>query len=126
MVVEKHVREAYTRLDSERTFDVIRSLPLHSKLILISLLNVGDTSIQSSRLYGIYKGVCSQIGEQPLSYRRFHSLVSELAIMGIVSRRIYNYGRKGGRISSIKLLSSINDIVKALSDDPLLNDIIEI
>jgi len=125
-ILEDHVRDAYSRIDAERTHDVIRSLPLHSKLILISLLNYGGNTISTSKLYMIYKSVCGRIGEQPLSYRRFHSLISELSIMGIVSRRIYNYGRRGGRIASIKLASPDDEIVKILADDPLLSDILDI
>ncbi len=125
-VLESHVREAYSRIDSERTYDIIRSLPLHSKLILISLLNYGGGNIQTSKLYILYKSICERMGEQPLSYRRFHSLISELSIMGIVSRRIYNYGRRGGRISSVRLISPENDLAKILAEDPLIGEMLEV
>lgn len=124
-VLEEHVREAYSRIDSERTYDVIKSLPLHSKLILISLLNYGENTIQTSKLYAMYKLTCERLGEQPLSYRRFHSLISELSIMGVLSRRIYNYGRRGGRISSVRLVSPENDLARILADDPIIGDMLD-
>ena len=126
MVEEEHIRMAYERIDSERTNEVIKSLPLHSKLILIALLKVGGGSIQASKLYLLYKDICEKLGENPLSYRRFHGLITELSIMGIVARRIYNYGRRGGRISSIRLLSDVKDISSILGEDPLIGDLINI
>ncbi len=122
-VSEDHVREAYSRIDVERTYEVVRSLPLHSKLIILSLIKVGGGPIQASKLFGVYKSICESIGEKPLSYRRFHGLITELSLLGIANRRIYNYGRRGGRISSIRIDGSINEILNIIRDDPLLEDI---
>ena len=123
-VVEEHVREAYERIDIERTAEVIKTLPFHSKIILVSLVKAGSTNIQSSKLYTVYTGLCKLLGEDPLSYRRFYSLVSELAVMGLVSRRIYNYGRRGGRVSTVRLLVDREELLKSLSEDPLIEDIL--
>lgn len=123
-VTEDHVREAYKRIDIEKTHEVVRTLPLHSKLILISLVRQGDGNIQSSKLYSYYSQMCKMIGEEPLSYRRFYSLISELSIMGLVTRRIYNFGRKGGRTSSVRLNIDYKDIIDTLKDDPLLEGLL--
>jgi len=123
-VVEEHVREAYERIDVERTAEVIKTLPFHSKIILASLVKAGPSNIQSSKLYAVYTSMCRVIGEEPLSYRRFYSLVSELAVMGLVSRRIYNYGRRGGRVSTVRLMVDRDELLKSLMEDPLIEDIL--
>ena len=78
----------------------------------------------SSVLYNKYVLIAKQVGDEPLSTRRFHGLLTELSMLGIINRRIVNYGRKGGRFSTVKLEISINMLEKILSNDPLLSDII--
>ena len=123
MVTEEHVRDAYSRIDVERVNEVIRTLPLHSKLIILSLIKVGGGSIQTSKLYLSYKQLCGRLGEKPLSYRRFHGLITELSLLGLVNRRIYNYGRRGGRVSSVRLDGNIDEILNIIREDPLIEDI---
>ncbi len=123
-VTEDHVREAYKRIDIEKTHEVIRTLPLHSKIILASLAARGGGTIKSSELYAIYSSNCRALGEEPLSYRRFFSLVSELSVMGLVNRRIFNYGRRGGRSSSVRLNIDYSELIKTLREDPLIEDLL--
>lgn len=126
-VLEEHVKKAYASIDRERAVEVIRSLPVHSKLIILSLYNIliknPESRVKSSILYNKYTIITRQFGDAPLSMRRFHGLLVELNMLGIIDRKINNLGRRGGRYSSVKFGIPPNLIKKALSEDPLISDL---
>lgn len=127
-VTEEHVKKAYASIDKERINEVIKSLPLHSKLILTALylitLKSPNSRIKSSVLYDKYVLITKQFGDNPLSSRRFYGLLTELSMLGIVDKKITNFGRRGGRYSTVKLGITLNMLENALSEDPLINDLL--
>ncbi len=127
-VLEEHVKKAYASIDRERVSEVIRTLPLHSKLILTALylisLKSPESRIKSSNLYNKYVLITRQFGDEPLSSRRFYGLLTELSLLGVVDKKITNYGRRGGRFSTVKLGIPLNMLEKALSNDPLISDLL--
>ena len=127
-VTEEHVREAYSHIDRERAVEVIRTLPLHSKLIVLALYSLSTARpserVRGSVLYGKYAEIARQIGEEPLSTRRFHGLLVELSMLGIVDRRVDNLGRKGGRFTTIKFGIPLETVKKALSEDPITAELL--
>ncbi len=125
-VKSEHVKKAYSSIDRERIVDAVSSLPLHSRIILASLFYMtqsGYDSVKSSMLYNKYIEFSKRIAGSPLSYRRFLGLVTELGILGLVNKRLENYGRRGGRISLIKFAVPLNLIKKALEDDPIIGEL---
>jgi len=128
VVTVDHVRKARESIDRERVVEVIRTLPLHSKLIILSLysilVNSPESRVRSSSLYNKYSTIVRHLGESPLSMRRFHGLVTELSMLGIFDRHISNLGRRGGRFSSIKFGLPISMVKKALEEDPIISDLL--
>lgn len=125
-VTPDHVKQAYSNIGRERVIDTISTLPLHSRIILASLINLiksGYSSVKSSILYTKYTEFSRQITGSNLSYRRFIGLVTELSILGIVKRTIQNYGRQGGRSSYITLDVPIQIIIESLASDPVLGEL---
>jgi cell division control protein 6 len=127
-ITTDHIKMAYNSIDRERTLEVIRTLPLHSKLIIgaLYLMTIGgqNNRIKSSVLYQKYSLLTGEIGESPLSSRRFYSLLTELSLLGIVNRRIDNYGRRGGRVTTVKFDVPLTLIKKSLVEDPIIGDLL--
>jgi len=123
-VTEFHVKEAYSNIDKERILEAVRSLPLHSRLILAALINYEGGYIKSTSLYMKYTQLAGQVSDVILSYRRFQGLISELAMLGLVEKKIYNLGRRGGRTSNIRLSVPVSELRSILVEDPIIGDLI--
>jgi len=123
-VTPEHVREAYTNIDKERILEAVRSLPLHARIILAALISFNDAFIKSTNLYLKYSKLAEKVSDTVLSYRRFQGLISELSVLGLVEKKIYNYGRKGGRFSHIRLSVPHSEVRSILVEDPLIGDLI--
>lgn len=127
-ILVSHVQEAYSNIDKERIVDAVSSLPLHSRIILASLLYTtqnGFSNIKSSLLYNKYSELSKIVAGSPLSYRRFLGLLTELSILGLINKKLENYGRKGGRVSIVKFSVPIDLIKKAIENDPFIGDLLK-
>lgn len=123
-----HIHKAYSDIDRGRIIDAVSSLPLHSRIILASLLYVtenGFSSIKSSLLYSKYSELSKKVVGSPLSYRRFLGLLTELNILGLVNKKLENYGRKGGRVSLINFSIPLNLVKKAIEEDPFVGNLLK-
>lgn len=121
MVTPEHVRKAVEVVEQNRVVEVVRYLPIHSKAILTALLHLTakEGQVRSSMLYTAYTNVAVNVGLSPLTRRRFHSLVRELDVLGIVEANVKSFGRRG-RTTLITLAVPSNLVKEALFEDPLL------
>ena len=123
-----HVQMARDRIERDKTVEVILSLPLHSRLILTSILlclkEGGLSSVRSSVAYSKYCELANLLSSRPLSSRRFIGLVKELSILGLLDKRIENYGRRGGRVTMIRLALPMTNLERILKEDPVIRDIL--
>lgn len=91
-VRETHVQTALKKLDLDRVLEVLRTQPVHCKLILYALTtgvnNTGD-------LYQKYTQLCGQTSLKPLTARRVTDLVQELELLGLVNTKLVSKGRYG-------------------------------
>jgi cell division control protein 6 len=127
MVEERHVRIAQNIIERGRIFEAISTLPLHSKLVLVSMLILARDNFSSpvsGMIYQTYKEVCRQIGIEPLTDRRVSSLISELDMLGIVKSELVNMGRHG-RTRRIVLLTPRDEIEEAIRGDELLSPLLD-
>ena len=61
-IYERHVREAERRIEYDRVMEVMKNLPLHSKLIMCSLYFLEQSSLEYSitgDIYDVYNHLCS-------------------------------------------------------------------
>ncbi len=126
-VEEKHVRIAQNIIERGRIFEAISTLPLHSKLVLVSMLLLTRSnvpSLVSGMVYQTYKEVCKRISIEPLTDRRVSSLISELDMLGVVKSELVNMGRHG-RTRRIVLLTPPDEIEEAVSGDELLSALLD-
>lgn len=122
-VREKHVRMAENKIELDRVREVIRTLPLQSKIVLLSAL-IGTKeygSLTTGDLYNIYEDLCNKGGYTNLTQRRVADIISELDMMGILNARVISKGRYG-RTREIEVPAS-NKIEEILEKDESLPDI---
>lgn len=124
-VDEECVRIAWKKIEEDRLYQVVKSLPLHSRLVLLGTIQAVSKSgnITSGECYTSYSVLCQYGGIEPLTHRRVSTLVNELEEAGILICRIMNQGRYG-RTKRIALSAPRSIIDKALSADSLLKGLI--
>ena len=117
----KHVRLAQSQLEHDQVTPVLRTLPLHQKLVLFCIIineENGTRNISTGEIFRTYSQACMKINIEPLTPRRISALINELDTLGLIMARNVSKGR-GGRskhvnsaipktIDSIKILS-LND-----------------
>ena len=122
----KHVRLAQSQLEYDQVTPVIKTLPLHQKLVLFSIcLNEenGLRNISTGEVYRTYAEACSKIGAEPLTTRRVSSLLNELDTMGLIMARNVSKGR-GGRSKQVNsaIPKAIDAIVLMSESETLVNE----
>ncbi|NHV45760.1 MAG: cell division control protein Cdc6 [Candidatus Methanomethylicota archaeon] len=122
-VVEEHVRKAQKELEKDRVVEVIRSMPFHSKLLILSIYLIekekgrGHTT---GEIYEVYSNIVKNFGLEPLTQRRISDLINELDMLGIVNTKIVSRGRYG-RSKIASLIVPYTHIKESLKEDPRMN-----
>ena len=119
VVKEDHIRSAERKIEYDRVSEVLKSLPLHPKIVVIGthlLENHFPDGVITGDLYDLYRQLCSKADIEPLTQRRVSGLVNELDIMGVVNARVVNFGRYG-RTKKIRLGIERRTIAATYSGD---------
>jgi len=127
-VREEHVRQASERIETNRIVEVVKTLPLQSKIVLNSIVLLSmersKKRFSSGEVYNMYRRSCSFLGMEPLTQRRVTDLVSELDILGLINAVIVSRGRYG-RTKEISLSVPESSVQPVLLEDyklkPLAN-----
>lgn len=121
-VQEAHVRRAHDELEHDRIDDVVRSLPVQSKLVLFAILALETTDEPPSTtgtVFNTYTQLCDQIDIEPLTQRRVTDLVSELDMLGLANAVVGSKGRHG-RTNEISLAVPREETQAVLTADSRL------
>lgn len=122
----EHVKRAWDVIERDRVFEVIRSLPLQARIVLLSLVLLrwrGVKSTTTGELYNAYSLVAERIGIDPVTQRRVSDIINELDMLGVINARIVSRGRYG-KTRIITLSADPDTVVEALSVDPLLGRVL--
>ncbi len=128
-VYENHVRYAQDKIEEDRLLIVLRTLPLHSKLVLYSTYLL-STIIRSSNgastgdIYEVYAELCDHLKITSLTQRRVSGLINELDITGILNAKVVSLGRYG-RTKRVKLGIPGKTLKLVCSEDEYLSDLID-
>ena len=126
-IMEKHVRMAINKIELDRVTEVIRTLPVQSKLVLMAAV-VGNQiydSLITGDLYNIYRKLCAKTGIDILTQRRVADLICELDMLGIITARVISKGRYG-RTREIQVSTPMEKIKEILEKDeavPYFDDV---
>jgi cell division control protein 6 len=118
-VEEHHVRQAQEKIEHDRIKDVVRTLPIQSKLVLYAAIMLERKSIgyfTTGEAYNTYKALCRNIGIDILTQRRVADLISELDMLGFVNATIVSKGRYG-RTREISLSVPLETTKSVLLED---------
>lgn len=119
VVTTDHVARASKSIERDRTYEVVRSLPLHGKLVLAAVLAAPE-EVNTGRLYSNYVSIARRLGVEPLTQRRVSGIVSELDVLGIVNAPVVSSGRFG-RSKRVKLVVPRDVVMRALQEDELVS-----
>ncbi len=120
-VLEQHVRQAQQKIEHDRVSEVLKSLPVHSKILLVGvylLSNHLPGGAITGDVYEVYHELCSVSGLEPLTQRRVSGLINELDVMGILNARVVSFGRYG-RTKKIRVGVSPRVIAETYAEDNL-------
>ncbi len=126
-VTRSHVFIARTEIERDRVSEVIKTLPLHGKLILASITALtmgGITHATTGEVYNYYIKLTSILGIENVTQRRVSGIIAELDMMGIVTAKVISRGRYG-KTRVIELAADPEIIVKTLWEDPALEAIMD-
>jgi len=123
-VDRRHVRLAQSQLEYDQVTPVLKTLPLHQKLLVLAIkLNEdnGMRNISTGETYRTYSEACMKISVEPLTPRRISSLLNELDTLGIIMARNVSKGR-GGRSKQVNsAIPKGVDAISTMSDsEPLI------
>ncbi|MCC6012814.1 MAG: ORC1-type DNA replication protein [Candidatus Verstraetearchaeota archaeon] len=125
-VVEEHVRKAQKEIEKDRVVEVIRSMPFHSKILVLSIYLLekekgkGHTT---GEIYDVYSRLVKNFGLEPLTQRRISDLINELDMLGIVNTKIVSRGRYG-RSKVASLTVPYTHLKEGLKEDPRMSHIL--
>ncbi len=126
IVTKDDVMKARVEIERDRVGDVVKTLPLHGKLIMTSILlatGMGKDYATTGDIYDNYKKLVSKLGLEEITLRRVSGILSELDMLGIISGRIISRGRYG-KTRVISLAADVNAIIQALKEDPAIADLL--
>ena len=120
-VQEIHVRDAQQKIEHDRVSEVLKSLPAHSKILLVGaylLSNHLPGGAITGDVYEVYHELCAASDLEPLTQRRVSGLINELDVMGILNARVVSFGRYG-RTKKIRVGVSPRVIADTYAEDNL-------
>ncbi len=124
-VEEKHVNIAKSKIEYDAISETIRSLPLHSKIVLLSitlLKEYGNVNITTGEIYNAYRNLTNMINIPPLTSRRLTDILSDLDMLGIINAKVISMGRYG-RSKIVDIMLSSSFIKSILMEEELLKSI---
>ena len=124
-VTEAHVVFARNRIELDAVLEVIKTLPVQSKIVLRSIIELHerreeerkDIPVTTGDVYSVYKEFCNVLNVNASKEKMVANLISELDMLGIIHARVKSFGRNG-RTREIEL--NINkDIIEYVKKDEL-------
>lgn len=119
-----HVRYAKNKIELDAVSEVVKTLTIQSKIVLLSIIrntDEGMSTMTTGDVYSMYKYICEAIAQSVLTQRRVAGLISELDMLGIIHARIKSFGR-AGRTKEIEL-STPKEIIMMIKNDEIFKDL---
>ncbi len=128
-VTERHVWSAQEKIEQDTMEEVIKTLPLHSKILLYAIVLLdenGELPANTGDVYAIYKLLCDeQVDIEPLTQRRISDLINELDMLGIINAKVVSKGRYG-RTKEIRLNITPYKVKNIYRQDPQLQHLLTV
>lgn len=121
MVGEGHVRTAHREMERDQTYEVLKAMPIHSKLVAFGIyfLEKKGSLTMTGEIYNAYRKLCGEVGIEPLTQRRVSDLINDLDMLGLINARVVSKGRYG-RTKVVRISVSEKSLRDSLQEDPRL------
>lgn len=113
-----HVNKARVEIERDRVYEVISTLPFHSKLVLLAIVlgfKDKNRSLTTGEVYEIYVKLTKKVGVESVTQRRVSDILNELDMLGIITAKVINRGRYG-KTKEVNAAVNIETIIKAISE----------
>ncbi|MEB3847109.1 MAG: ORC1-type DNA replication protein [Desulfurococcales archaeon] len=123
-VTRTHVLQARIEIERDRVAEVIKTLPLHGKLVLasIAIVSRGRGKATTGEVYDEYRKLVKMLGLEEVTFRRVSGIIAELDMLGIIRARTISRGRYG-KTRIIELAADPEAINGVLVKDLALEEI---
>ncbi len=124
IVLAEDIYRARDRFDMNVLKESIKTLPIHSKMVLLSATLTQETDMDLSvtgEIYENYRNICNELGFQPLTMRRISDLLSDLEDIGLLTTNTRSLGRYG-RTKFIRVMGSIANIKTYIMSDQMFSN----
>ncbi len=117
-VTINHVQRARIEIERDRVEEVVKTLPLHAKMVLaaVYILTAPNRNATTGEIYSTYKTLCRAAGLEEVTQRRVSDILNELDMLGIINARVVSRGRYG-KTKIVKLSADPDAVVRALKED---------
>ncbi len=121
----RHVYQAKNKIEIDCVSEAIKTLPLHSKILLLALAlseEAGRNYLTTGEIYEIYRNLCKRIGITHLTQRRISDLISEMDMLGLINASVKSFGRYG-RTKVVELALPYIEVKKIVLQDEILEEL---
>ncbi len=103
LVKVEHVQEGNKRLQKNAVKEILATLPLQQKIVLLCLvvLKQNGCRLTFGEIYKYYQRLCEKNGITPVGHRSLKNYLDELDMLGIISTEVVSRGR-GGRSTMVR------------------------
>jgi len=121
------VDKAESKLDLDRTVEIMKAQPRQSQATLAAIIRLtedGKKNIETGEVFSLYERICATRGLKVLTQRRVSDLIAELDMLGIINAKIISKGRYG-RTKEIRLQlgkTILHKIRNVLKENYLIRD----
>ena len=111
-----YVKQAQKKIEMDRVSQVVRSLPMQSKVVLYSILKLrmaGRMKTTTREVFEAYKNYTTRLDLTILGRRQVVNLLGELDKLGLIQTKVISFGRHG-RTTVIEASIPGNEIITNL------------
>lgn len=122
-ITDKEIYEARDKFEMDVVKEAIKTLPLQSKIVLLSAVVTQELSSKlmiTGEIFENYRNICQELGFMALTTRRVSDILSELEDFGLLSATTRSMGRYG-RTRFIKVMGQLDLFKRYLLDDENLS-----
>ncbi|MFP3190910.1 MAG: cell division control protein Cdc6, partial [Thermoproteota archaeon] len=118
-ITESEVKLALSIMERDKIYEIINSLPVHSKLVLFAIYSLQMKEMRdciTGEVYEEYVNYCKELNYEPLTARRMSDIINELEMGGLIRANLTSKGRYG-RTKYISLRVTKEEIENTLKSD---------
>jgi len=128
-ITEVHIYKGQSLIEKNRVIQIVKSLPIHSKLVLIAILSLNRRENRAiigttGEVFRLYEELCYEANYVPLTQRRVSDLISELDKLGLINAVLTHKGRYG-TTREIQLDGNRKYIVMAFEKDSFYRELLD-